>query len=30
MRYDSDMLEWKAFQELKKFKKELIQEVELQ
>lgn len=30
IKYNSDMLEWKAFQELKKFKEELIQEVELQ
>ena len=30
MKYDSNMLEWKAFQELKKFKENLLKEVELQ
>lgn len=29
MKYDSDMLEWKAFKELKRFKEELLKEVEL-
>jgi len=30
MKYDQDMLEWKAFEELKRFKEKLLQEVELQ
>lgn len=29
MKYDETMLEWKAFEELKKFKTQLLQEVEL-
>ena len=30
MKYSPDMLEWEAFEDLKKFKEELLQEVELQ
>lgn len=30
MKYDSSMLEWKAFEDLKKFQDELLKEVELQ
>lgn len=30
MRYYADMLEWKAFEELKRFRDELLKEVELQ
>lgn len=30
MKYDEDMLEWKAFQSLKRFNDELLQEIELQ
>lgn len=29
MKYDKDMLEWKAFEELKKFQEKLLKEVEL-